>query len=272
MVGLARLASATERVAIGTAVLVLPLYPPALVAKQVADLDRASGGRVILGVGVGGEYPQEFQAMHVPRHERGARTTEIIPLLRRFWTGNEVTHDGPHYPMRDIRIHPTPLQPGGPPIIVAGRQEAAMRRAARIGDGWLPYMYSPHRYAESVKTINLTAEDAGRELGRRFHWCIWVFLNINSDGNVAREEAAKGLGGFQRRDLSTIVDHIAAAGTVGEVRARVRDFYDAGARHFVFLPVTAGAPETPVLDQLLAEVVPDLHEHASRGQSDAVSN
>ena len=82
MAGLVRLASLSERVTVGTSILLLPLYPPALVAKQIADLDRATGGRVMLGVGVGGEYPQEFRAVQVPIEERGRRTNEMIPLLR----------------------------------------------------------------------------------------------------------------------------------------------------------------------------------------------
>ncbi|HMD46124.1 MAG TPA: LLM class flavin-dependent oxidoreductase, partial [Acidimicrobiales bacterium] len=125
MAQLARLAAVSERARIGTAVLLLPLYPPAIVAKQVADLDRVAGGRITLGVGVGGEYPAEFSACQVPRNERGARTDESIGLLRRLWREEEVDHPGPHYPMRSVRIHPPPLQPGGPPVVVAGRSEAA---------------------------------------------------------------------------------------------------------------------------------------------------
>ncbi len=94
MMGLARLAALTERVRVGTSILLLPLYPPALIAKQTADLDRATGGRLILGVGVGGEYPQEFRACQVPIEERGRRANEMIPLIRRLWTAEEITHDG----------------------------------------------------------------------------------------------------------------------------------------------------------------------------------
>ena len=130
MMGLARLAAVTERVTVGTAILLLPLYPPALVAKQVADLDRATDGRVMLGVGVGGEYPQEFRALQVPLGERGRRTNEMIPLIRRLWTAEEITHHGRYYSIDEVKIHPAPRQPGGPPILVAGRKEPAMRRAA----------------------------------------------------------------------------------------------------------------------------------------------
>lgn len=233
-----------------------------LVAKQVADLDRATGGRLILGVGVGGEYPQEFRAVEIPMEQRGGRTNEIIPLLRKFWTATEVTHRGRYYEIQDVRIHPAPVQPGGPPIVVAGRKEPSMRRAAIMGDGWFPYMYSPRRYADSVQKINTAAELVGRDLAG-FHWCAWVFLNIGPDGDVAREEAARTVGGTYMKDVRGMVDRVAAAGTAQEVTAKLQDFYDAGVRHFVFLPVTAGATQRPVLDRLFAEVLPALRDHAA---------
>jgi probable F420-dependent oxidoreductase len=262
MMSLARIAALTERVKVGTSILLLPLYPPALVAKQIADLDRATNGRVILGIGVGGEYPQEFRACEVPIKERGRRTDEMIPLIRRLWTAEEITHEGRYYAMEDVRIHPAPLQPGGPPIVVAGRKEPAMRRAAILGDGWFPYMYSPRRYAASVETVKQAADEAGRDL-TAFEWYVWVFVNVNPDGDAAREEAARSMGGTYNQDFAPMVDSVAAAGTPEEVAAKLRAFHDAGARHFVFSPATAGADPQPVIDRLLGDLVPALREHAT---------
>ncbi len=262
IIGLTRLATVTERVSVGSSILLLPLYPPALVAKQIADLDRATNGRVMLGVGIGGEYRQEFRAVQVPVEERGRRMNEIIPLLRRLWTATEISHDGPYYPMQDVKIHPAPAQPGGPPIVVAGRKPPAMRRAATLGDGWFPYLYSPRRYAESVNTIKVAAGTTGRDL-TDFHWCVWVFLNINPDGDLARTEAARSMGGTYDQDFRAMVDSVAAAGTAAQVTAKLCDFYDAGARHFVFMPATAGADPAPVLDRLFTDVVPALRQHAA---------
>jgi probable F420-dependent oxidoreductase len=264
MVNLARLSAVAERVRIGTSILLLPLYPPAIVAKQIADLDHATDGRVILGVGVGGEYPQEFRACEVPVKERGRRTDEMIPLLRRFWTGEEVTHQGRYYSMEEVKIHPAPVQTGGPPIVVAGRQEAAMRRAALLGDGWFPYLYSPRRYAASVATVREAAVAQGRTLDQ-FDWYVWVFLNINPDGDVAREEAARSMGGTYNQDFRPMVDSVAAAGTPPEVIDKLQAFYDAGARHFVFSPATAGGDSRGVIRLLIDEVVPAVREHARTG-------
>jgi probable F420-dependent oxidoreductase len=263
MMSLARLTAVTERVKIGTSILLLPLYAPAIVAKQIADLDRACGGRLILGVGIGGEYPQEFRACQVPVKERGPRTDEAIGLLRRFWTAEEISHQGPYYPMEDVKVHPAPAQVAGPPIIVAGRQEAAMRRAAWLGDGWMPYLYSPRRYAASVETVRRFAADAGRDLSD-FEWYAFVFVNVDPDGDRAREEAARTLGGNYRQDFKAMVDSVAAAGTPDEVRQKLEGFVDAGARHFIFTPAPGLGDADRVVHALLDDVIPAVREHAAR--------
>lgn len=257
MVALAWLAARTERVRVGTAILLLPLYPPALVAKQIADLDRATGGRITLGVGVGGEYPSEFEACGVPVGERGARTDEAIPLLRELWSGEPVSHHGRFLDFDGVRIHPAPRQGPALPIVVAGRQPVAMRRAARFGDGWMPYLYSPRRYAASVQTIRQEAAAAGRDLAR-FEWFAFVFVNIDDDGDRARHAAAAFLGGtYTRGDFAAMIDRVAAAGTVDQVTATLQDFVDAGARHLVFTPMVRGDAR-PLLDRLVTEVLPRL--------------
>jgi probable F420-dependent oxidoreductase len=257
MVELAWLAARTERVRIGTSILLLPLYPPAVVAKQIADLDNATGGRITLGVGIGGEYPAEFRACQVPIEERGPRTDEAISLIRKLWTGEPVTHDGAFYRMTDVRVHPAPPRTG-PPIVVAGRKTPAMRRAARLGDGWMPYLYSPRRYHESVATIRATADELGRDLAD-FEWFAYVFVNVDPDGDRAREGAAGFLGGtYQTGDFQAMIKSIAAVGTPDEVTATLQDFVDAGARHFIFVPASRES-SARVLDHLFGEVVPRLH-------------
>jgi probable F420-dependent oxidoreductase len=260
MVALAWLAARAERARVGTAILLLPLYPPAIVAKQIADLDNATGGRVTLGVGVGGEYPGEFRACQVPVTERGPRVDEAVPLLRRLWSGEPVNHEGRYYPMDDVRIHPPPAQPGGVPIIVAGRQPAAMRRAALLGDGWMPYLYSPRRYAESAATIREVAAHEGRDLAG-FEWYAFVFVGLDADGERARERTAEFLGGtYNTGDFAAMIDRVAAAGTPDEVTTTLQAFVDAGARHLIFTPAVRGGPRQ-LLDRLFAEVVPRLAVH-----------
>jgi probable F420-dependent oxidoreductase len=256
MMALARLSALTERVTVGTSILLLPLYSPAIIAKQVADLDRASGGRINLGVGIGGEYPAEFRAVQVPVTERGQRTDEAIEVLRQLWTGEAVNHQGRFYPMEDVRIHPAPEQNGGPPIIVAGRKEPAMRRAARLGDGWMPYLYSASRYAASVATIGKAAADAGRDLSS-FEWFAYLFVAVDTDGDRARQEAAGFLGGTYRQDFAAMVSRVAVAGTPAEVTSQLSAFVDAGARHLIIAPATSQR-WWPMVHRLVDDILPEV--------------
>jgi probable F420-dependent oxidoreductase len=256
MASLVRLAALTERVRVGTSILLLPLYPPAIVAKQIADLDRATNGRIMLGVGVGGEYAGEFRACEVPLSERGPRTDEAIGLLRRLWSAEEITHEGRFYRLDAVRIHPAPTRPGGPPIIVAGRQPAAMRRAAALGDGWMPYLYSPRRYAESVTTVRQAAADIGRDLAG-FAWMVFVFVSVHDDAAVAQEQAARFLGGTYRQDFGAFVDRVAAAGTPDQVAQRLQEYVDAGARHLIIVPCATG-DRAAMTNQIVGEIIPRL--------------
>ncbi|MGO8862879.1 MAG: LLM class flavin-dependent oxidoreductase [Acidimicrobiales bacterium] len=263
MMSLARLSAVTERVKLGTSILLLPLYPPAIVAKQIADLDRDTGGRLILGVGVGGEYPSEFRACQVPMNERGRRTDEAIGLLRRLWSANEISHKGAFYSMEGVKVHPAPVQPGGPPIVVAGRKEPAMKRAALLGDGWMPYLYSARRYAASAETIRQVAAEAGRDLSG-FGWYLFVFANVDTDGDRARDGAARTMGGNYQQDFKEMVDSVAVAGTPGEVIRKLQAFVDAGVRHFIFMPSPGpGGDPDPIVQRLLNDVVPSLREYAT---------
>jgi probable F420-dependent oxidoreductase len=254
MVQLAQLAALTSRVRIGTSILLLPLYPPAIVAKQIADLDRATGGRVTLGVGVGGEYPQEFRACQIPVSERGARTDEAIPLLRRLWSGAEQSHTGRYYSMEEVRIHPAPVQSNGPPIIVAGRKERAMQRAVALGDGWMPYLYSARRYADSVQTIRSLADESGRDLSD-FEWFAFVFVNVDDDAELAKEEAAEFLGGNYSQDFHSMLARIAVAGSPDDVVSGLAEFVRAGATHLVFTPATRSRSQAVAL-RIVNEIVP----------------
>lgn len=254
MVKLAQLAALTKRVRVGTSILLLPLYPPAIVAKQVADLDQTTGGRISLGIGVGGEHPQEFRACGVPVAERGRRTDEAIPLIRRLWSAEEISHAGPFFPMENVRVQPAPVQPGGPPILVAGRKEPAMRRAARLGDGWMPYLYSPRAFAASVRRIGEIAAEAGRDLSR-FQWMQFLFTTVRDDAGQALDEAAAFLGGTYRQDFRSMVDHVAAAGTPEQVAARVQAYVNAGARQIVFA-VAAQEGRLDMARRIADEVLP----------------
>ena len=227
-VSLAVAAGATTRIRLLSAVVLLPLYPAALAAKMGAALDVASGGRYLFGVGVGGEFPKEFEACGVPVRERGARTNEALDVIRRLWTERGVSYAGRFNTLNDFSIDPMPVQ-SPPPIWVAGRRDAAMKRAARYGDGWLPYMYTPEQLAASADRIRAFGEEAGRDLSG-FRFGLYVFTTVHEDGDRAREMAADRLGRQYAQDFSTLIGKYALAGAPDEVRARLREYVDAGAR------------------------------------------
>jgi probable F420-dependent oxidoreductase len=136
LIGLAAIASRTRRLRLGTAVLLLPLYHPLAVAEEAAMVDVISGGRLILGVGVG-YAPEEFAAFGVSIKERGRRMDEAVPLIHQLWSEENVTHNGRYYRVMNATVAPRPLQQPRPPIWFAGWVESAIRRAGRLGDAWL---------------------------------------------------------------------------------------------------------------------------------------
>ena len=229
----------TERVRVGTAILLLPLYQPVIVAKQLADLDARSGGRLTVGLGVGGEFPKEFEAAGVPVGERGARTDEAIEVLRALWAGGPVSHRGRFWSFDDVELRPVEgtYHAGGPPLVVSGRKEPAMRRAARLGDGWLPYLVSPDAYARSVDTVRAEAAAVGRDLDG-FEWSLFLYCSVRADGDQARREVREFLGAAYGDKPQEMLDRIAPAGTPDEVAARIGEFVDAGARHVIIAPAT----------------------------------
>jgi alkanesulfonate monooxygenase SsuD/methylene tetrahydromethanopterin reductase-like flavin-dependent oxidoreductase (luciferase family) len=266
---LALMSAWTERVRVGTAILLLPLYHPVIVAKQLADLDSRTGGRVSVGIGVGGEFAHEFESVGVPVKERGPRTDEAIGVLRALWRGGPVTHHGRFFDLDDVELRPVRPpgtdaaagRPGGPPLIVSGRREPAMRRAARMGDGWLPYLYSPNAYARSVTTIEAEARAIGRDLAD-FEWMAYIYCSIRRDGDRARSDVAGFLGGAYGNKPGGMLERIAPAGTPEQVAARLQEYVDAGVRHFVISP--AAAEDTLEVVTLAAEeVLPRLSVPAS---------
>lgn len=261
---LALMTAWTERVRVGTSVLLLPLYHPVVAAKQLADLDSRSGGRVTVGVGVGGEFSGEFEAAGVPLAERGARTSEAIEVLRGLWRGGPASYQGKFWSFDDVTLRPV-VPPGatgpagrsgGPPIVVAGRKEPAMRRAARLGDGWMPYLVSPGAYARSVASITAEAAAAGRDLAG-FEWLLFLYCSVRRDGDAARDDVRSFLGAAYGDKPQSMLDKIAPAGTPEEVAARLQAYVDAGARHIVISP--AARQDTLGIVELAArEVLPRL--------------
>lgn len=164
---MAFLAGATTTLRFGTAVLVLPQRHPILLAKQLATIDRLSGGRVELGVGAGW-LRDEFEILGWSFDDRGSRTHEWIEVMRTLWRDDVASHHGRHLTFDDVRLTTHPAQPGGVPVIVGGHSAPALRRAGTLGDGFLPaYNVEQDRdgYATHWATVREHAARAGRDPG-----------------------------------------------------------------------------------------------------------
>jgi probable F420-dependent oxidoreductase len=189
---IAQAAVVSRRLTFGTAVYLLPLRHPTPVAKQIATLDHLTGGRFIFGVGFGGEFPKEYEGCGVPIKERGSRLGEGIEVIRKLWTGEKVSHDGRFYNFKDVKMTPTPRQPGGPPIWCGGRSDPALRRAARLADGWFSYAVSPEMFAKGLMTIEAAMQEAGRNLDR-FGTAHLMFTRIDDSYERALDAASESL-------------------------------------------------------------------------------
>ena len=159
---LSYLAATTGRVALGTSVLVLPYHNPVELAKYAATLDRMSGGRVILGVGVGG-MAEEFAALGIPLRQRGRLTDESIAIMKELWTNPNPRYESPRWSFSEVLFSPKPQQQPHIPLWVGGSSPGALRRAALSGDGWHPTGLGPEEFALGREEILRTAQAAGRD-------------------------------------------------------------------------------------------------------------
>ena len=157
-------AAFTQRVKLGSTVIVVPYRNPLVVAKMLSTLDVLSGGRVIFGAGAGGA-PDEFQALGVPSHQRGRRTDEYLRLMVALWTQDPTTFKGRFFSFTDVRFQPKPFQKPHPPIWVGGRSEAALRRAVAIGEAWHPTSMPFLALQEKMAQLRQFSQEAGRAEG-----------------------------------------------------------------------------------------------------------
>ena len=195
-------AAATERIKLGTSILVITMRNPVMTAKQLATLDVLSGGRVIFGAGAGW-MAEEFQALNAPFEEHGPRMAEYLEVIRRCWTEDDPSFEGRFYKLGNVGVYPKPVQKPHPPIWVGGFAEGALRRAARYGDGW--HAGGPPQFvAQRFARVRELARQYGRDPDA-------IALSVRGDG-VDRGEPA-------------------------EVIERLRAYKEAGASHIMLSPV-----------------------------------
>jgi probable F420-dependent oxidoreductase len=245
----------TSRIRLGTAVYLLALRTPAIAAKITSTLDALSGGRLIFGVGVGGENPKEFEVVGVPHAERGARVTEGIDVVRTLWRDTPASFKGRFTQFEGVSLDPKPVQKPGPPIWIGGRSDAALTRAGRQGDGWVSYVVQPERYAQSVAKIRAAA--AGRSLDG-FAFAHLGFITVGRDWESAKAVWARALTKRYAQDFEPLARKYGIIGTPEQCAEQIARFEAAGCNYMIANPIGDPKDERDQVERIAADVLPLL--------------
>ncbi len=242
---LSHISALTSRVKLGTSVLVLPYHNPVELAKYAASLDQMSGGRVVLGVGVGAMTP-EFEALGIPMNRRGSLTNESMDLMRELWANEDPRYRSERWQFADLKFSPKPLQRADDaphvPLWVGGSSPGALRRAARRGDGWHPSGVSAEEFAIGRQQVRELTEAAGRDPDRLV---MSARVEVEAHGGPSSPRAA---------DRS----RLPGADPAGMI-AGIAAYRDAGVQHIVLALNTGDAGRLRELMQVIAEaVIPQL--------------
>jgi alkanesulfonate monooxygenase SsuD/methylene tetrahydromethanopterin reductase-like flavin-dependent oxidoreductase (luciferase family) len=240
LIALSAAAAVTSRIRLTTGVLLAPLYTnSALFAKQAASLDRLSGGRLVLGMGLGGR-DDDFAASGVSTHHRGRRLEEHVALMRRVWSGEEFGYAG--------GIGPEPARPGGPEIILGGATQTSFGRVARIADGWIMGGGTPDMFAQAAAGVDQAWQDAGRP-GRPRKLTLAYF----GLGPEARSQAEGYLLHYYGW-LGEIANMIAGSAAVSPemVKSYAAAFEAGGCDEIIFVPTASRLDQVSLLAEAIA--------------------
>jgi probable F420-dependent oxidoreductase len=227
IVGLGVAAGLTGKIKLGFSVLVVPGRNPMLLAKELATLDRLSGGRLLPAFGLGAPDPGEHQAFGVERGARAKLFNEALPLLRRFWAGETVDHEGEGFRYEGAVVHPLPLQQPLD-IWLGGIAPSELRRCGRLGDGWLPSFCTPEDVREGIGAINGHAAEVGREIDPEHFGALIPY----TDGRIPEVVAAA----VAHRRPGVEPERMIASGLDG-LRTMIAEHVAVGASKFVVIPL-----------------------------------
>ena len=246
------IAGRTRRLKFGMNAIVLPLRDPLVLAKECATLDFLSEGRLLPVFGVGSELAPEFRATNTPFEGRGARADEMLRLLARLWSEEDVSFEGKHFRYSGVTISPRPKQQPLP-IWIGGSSDAAIRRTARYGTGWLGGIQSPSQLAPVVTKIRAATAESGRTIDQDHYGAGFPF-RFGDQGEPIVQKTAEGLarlgGGLDPADYL-------AVGDATTISARIDEYIAAGISKFVLRPIAGSDAEMNEQTARLAdEVIP----------------
>ncbi|HEX9526229.1 MAG TPA: LLM class flavin-dependent oxidoreductase [Streptosporangiaceae bacterium] len=229
--------SGSDRLTVLVGVYLLALRHPLLTARQLASISQLAPGRLVLGVGVAGEDRSEVSNSGVDPATRGRRMDECLQVLRALAGGDAVDHQGEFFELKSARIKPAPVPPV--PIVIGGKGDAAVRRAARYGDGWLAIFCSAHRFAQTKEQIAEAAAAIGRAAPPWYGVNLWC--GLDADAVRARELLARHLESLYHLPFGKF-ERLAPAGTPAQVAEALAPYRAAGAANLTLIPAAA-SPE-----------------------------
>lgn len=226
------LAMAHPTLPILTSVLVLPVRNPVVVARQVATMSLLAPGRLTLGVGIGGDDRREIATAGIDPRTRGKRMDESLAIVQRLLAGERLTWRSDFYDLDDICVKPAPATPV--PVLVGGRSDAALRRTARMGRGWLGFACSPERFGQAVKLIDAEAERIGRsEIDFDHGLVVWCGYGTGDD---ARDRLRDEIEAIYKLPFSKFARYC-PWGTPADVAEQLAEYVPAGCGRFSIIAV-----------------------------------
>lgn len=247
---LSYIAAKTRTIKLGTAVLLLPIRSPSLLAKIATSIDFLSGGRLILGIALGGK-DEEYYASGITRSERVPRLVEALRIIRLLWSEEQVNFDGRYWTLTEVKMRPKPKQSGGIPIWLGGGtpgqrvMDSTVRRAAKLADGWLGAGSTTlEDFKDSVQRFLRFANQSGRD-ANKLSIAKRVYIHVDSDYSKARRVLSETLSTIYGSEFD--IDKFCVFGDETKCAVELGRFFDAGARTLILNPVTDYSKQAEIL-------------------------
>lgn len=249
------IAGRTRRLKFGMNAIVLPFRDPLVLAKECATLDFLSGGRLLPAFGVGADRAPEFAATGRAPEGRGPRSDEMLDIMVKLWSEEHVNYDGKYYQYHDVTISPKPTQ-SPLPLWIGGSSDAAIRRTARIGTGWLAGLQTPRQVAPVVAAIRKASEHAGRPLDPDHYGAGFPFRFGSPEEPIVERTATA----MSRIGEGLDPAEYLAVGDAETIVRRAQEYVNAGISKFVLRPIVTSDQEwLSQTRQLIDEVLPAVH-------------
>jgi probable F420-dependent oxidoreductase len=251
---LAAAAGATQRINLGTSVLLSGLRHPALLAKIIASLDFLSNGRTILGIGFGSRE-NDFAALEVPWEHRGGRAEESLAIMKRLWAGESFDHNGKFFKLKAMPFGPKPVQSPHPPIWMGGGAESVLKRVGRLADGYICGSNALRNFDPVWNKISAYARAAGRD-PEAIEKAALTFMALNDDKAKAIDACEQYLLRYYGKIRMDVEDNM-LVGSANACAEKINRVFAAGLQTLI---IGLAVPDLRQVDTFVEKVVPQIEE------------